>query len=587
MSDASFPLLSQVDDPSVIRGWNTDQLCQLASELRSFLIKIILEEGGHFSANLGVVELTVALHAIFNTPQDKLIWDVGHQAYGHKVLTGRREELRNIRKKDGISGFPKISESPYDTFGTGHSSTSISAAMGLAEAALLKGMDRYHIAVIGDGSLTAGMAWEALNNLGTSNANVLVIINDNQIGIDPNPGALNRHLSELPEEPNIFRSLGLPYTGPVDGHDLPLLLEVLSAQKQHIGPRILHLKTTKGKGFAPAEKEQTKWHSAAKYVKVDKDSSSSQGQKYQDVFGNALVELARMDERVLGITPAMPTGSSMIMLQEEMPDRVFDVGIAEQHAVTFSAGLALEGMRPFCHIYSTFMQRAYDQLIHDVALQNIPVIFCLDRAGVVGEDGATHHGLYDLAYLKCIPNMVVAAPSNEGDLRRMMFTALHASTPFALRYPKGQGPGMESSCPLENIPIGRGKLLQEGSDVLLLGLGHAVNELRTCAAQLQDSGIRCGLIDMRFLKPLDTELLEHTIHGYSLILTLEDGCLKGGFGEEIAVWMKQEGLHQELITLGFPDEVIGHDSRESLLQEYGLDADSIVKLIRKHLNQNH
>lgn len=584
--DSSYHLLQSIASPDDFRGFNLGQLKELCDELRQYLIDTILREGGHFSANLGVVELSVALHYIFDTPYDRLVWDVGHQAYGHKVLTGRMKNLSSIRKKGGISGFPKILESPYDHFGTGHSSTSISAILGMAEGAFLKNEERQHIAVIGDGSLTGGMAWEALNNLGISKANVLVVINDNQMGIDPNQGAIGQHLNELSKEnrsSNIFRSLHLPYYGPIDGHDLPLLLNSLEEQKQLKGPRILHIKTVKGKGYAPAEKEQTKWHSAAKYVKVGKESLNKGGKKFQEVFGKTLLELAQKDDRVLGITPAMPTGSSMIMLQEKMPQRVFDVGIAEQHAVTFSAGLALDGFRPFCHIYSTFMQRAYDQLIHDVALQNIPVIFFLDRAGVVGEDGPTHHGLYDLSYLKAVPNLIVAAPSNEGELRNMMYTALQAETAFAIRYPKGEGPGIGCDSELQHLPIGKANLLTSGSDVLLLGLGHAFNELKTTAHLLAEMGQSVSLVDMRFLKPLDTELLNQIIPKHRLIVTHEDGTLSGGFGESIATHMNENCIQKPLIRFGFPDEIIEHDSREGQFHAYGLDGSTIADRIYKAL----
>lgn len=584
---SSYHLLQNITSPDDFRGFNPEQLEELSNELRQYLIDTILQEGGHFSANLGVVELSIALHYVFDTPYDRLVWDVGHQAYGHKVLTGRMKELSSIRKKGGLSGFPKISESSYDHFGTGHSSTSISAILGMAEAAFLKNQERQHIAVIGDGSLTGGMAWEALNNLGVSNANVLVVINDNQMGIDPNHGAIGQHLNELSKETrvsNMFRSLHLPYYGPIDGHDLPALLSSLEEQKKLKGPRILHIKTIKGKGYAPAEKEQTKWHSAAKYVKVGKEKTDTIGEKFQEVFGKTLLELALKDERVLGITPAMPTGSSMIILQEKMPHRVFDVGIAEQHAVTFSAGLALEGFRPFCHIYSTFMQRAYDQLIHDVALQNIPVIFCLDRAGVVGEDGATHHGLYDLSYLKAVPNLIVAAPSNEGELRNMMHTALQADNAFAIRYPKGRGPGIGIDSEPEQLPIGKARLVTSGKDVLLLGLGHAVNELQIAADHLEALGHGASLMDMRFLKPLDTALLNQLIPQHRLIVTHEDGTLSGGFGESIATHMLENDLQTPLLRFGFPDEIIEHDSREGQLHAYGLDGSSLAKQIHKMLS---
>jgi 1-deoxy-D-xylulose-5-phosphate synthase len=583
-----YLLLSSIKSPNDLKQFSEAELVQLCEELRQFLIETILEHGGHFSANLGVVELTVALHYVFDLPIDKLIWDVGHQAYGHKVLTGRMSEIQNIRKWGGISGFPKITESEYDAFGTGHSSTSISAALGMAEAALLNNITNQNIAVIGDGSLTAGQAFEALNNAGVSKANLLVIINDNNMGIDPNLGALSRHLLELQTgkaENNIFKSFGLNYFGPIDGHNVLELIAVLKSQKEMNLPRVLHLKTVKGKGYLPAEKEQTKWHAAASFVKLgEQESEMQEGEKYQDVFGETLTELAGVNGDVIGITPAMPTGCGMIGMMQKYPDRVFDVGIAEQHAVTFSAGLAAAGKRPFCNIYSSFLQRAYDQVIHDVCLQKLPVIFCLDRAGVVGEDGATHHGLYDLSFLKCLPNLIIAAPRNEIELRQMLFTALHTSEgPFAIRYPRGKGVVKEWKKPFDKIDIGKAEIIQKGKQIALIGIGHLVNELIQAAEILKKEGIICTIVDARFLAPLDIVALKEVLSNHEFIITLEDGCKSGGFGESIIELNQNLKLKNKIVNRAFPNEVIGQGTREQLIAHYGLNAESVVKLIKQYL----
>jgi len=583
-----YLLLSSIKSPNDLKQFSEAELVQLCEELRQFLIETILEHGGHFSANLGVVELTVALHYVFDLPIDKLIWDVGHQAYGHKVLTGRMSEIQNIRKWGGISGFPKMTESEYDAFGTGHSSTSISAALGMAEAALLNNITNQNIAVIGDGSLTAGQAFEALNNAGVSKANLLVIINDNNMGIDPNLGALSRHLLELQTgkaENNIFKSFGLNYFGPIDGHNVLELIAVLKSQKEMNLPRVLHLKTVKGKGYLPAEKEQTKWHAAASFVKLgEQESEMQEGEKYQDVFGDTLTELAGVNGDVIGITPAMPTGCGMIGMMQKYPDRVFDVGIAEQHAVTFSAGLAAAGKRPFCNIYSSFLQRAYDQVIHDVCLQKLPVIFCLDRAGVVGEDGATHHGLYDLSFLKCLPNLIIAAPRNEIELRQMLFTALHTSEgPFAIRYPRGKGVVKEWKKPFDKIDIGKAEIIQKGKQIALIGIGHLVNELIQAAEILKKEGIICTIVDARFLAPLDIVALKEVLSNHEFIITLEDGCKSGGFGESIIELNQNLKLKNKIVNRAFPNEVIGQGTREQLIAHYGLNAESVVKLIKQYL----
>jgi len=574
-------LLPHINSPSDLRLLAEDQLEQVSKELRAFLIDSVLESGGHFSANLGTVELTVALHYLFNTPEDSLIWDVGHQAYGHKVLTGRRDELHTIRKKGGISGFPRIAESAYDDFGTGHSSTSISAALGMAEANQLQGKANESIAVIGDGSLTAGMAWEALNNAGVSRSKLLVVVNDNQIGIDLNKGALNSYLGQLESRPdNIFSDLGFHYSGPVDGHDLGSLLEELKLLKNIDGPRLLHIKTVKGKGYAPAEVEQTKWH-AVKYVKVrGEDGPPVKKKKYQEVFGEKLVELAENDERIVGITPAMPSGSSMDLMMRRFPERVFDVGIAEQHAVTFSAGLALKGQIPVCNIYSSFFQRAYDQVIHDVCLQKIPVIFCLDRAGVVGEDGPTHHGMFDLAFMRAIPNVEILAPSSGEMLEQCMEYAIsHRELPVVIRYPRGASDEHIGSKGKQiEGPVGR--VIQEGEKVAVLSLGALLNQCKEASEIVQESsGLKVGLFDMTFLKPLAEDLLEDIFNSYDHIVTVEDGTLIGGFGTAIADYANAKGHQGGITNLGFPDSFIGHASRKELLQEYGLDAKSIGKII--------
>ena len=501
------PLLDGVStDLDALSQLQSHELVQLAEELRHDLLYSVAGTGGHFGAGLGVVELTVALHHVFNTPHDRIVWDVGHQTYPHKILTGRRDRMNSMRQLEGLSGFPKRSESPFDTFGVGHSSTSISAAMGMALAAQKQGIDRKVIAVIGDGSLTAGMAWEALNNAGVSRSKLLVVVNDNQIGIDLNKGALNSYLGQLESRPdNIFSDLGFHYSGPVDGHDLGSLLEELKLLKNIDGPRLLHIKTVKGKGYAPAEVEQTKWH-AVKYVKVrGEDGPPVKKKKYQEVFGEKLVELAENDERIVGITPAMPSGSSMDLMMRRFPERVFDVGIAEQHAVTFSAGLALKGQIPVCNIYSSFFQRAYDQVIHDVCLQKIPVIFCLDRAGVVGEDGPTHHGMFDLAFMRAIPNVEILAPSSGEMLEQCMEYAIsHRELPVVIRYPRGASDEHIGSKGKQiEGPVGR--VIQEGEKVAVLSLGALLNQCKEASEIVQESsGLKVGLFDMTFLKMKET-----------------------------------------------------------------------------------
>ena len=575
-----FPLLDKINLPSDLRKLDQKDLGNLCIELRAFLIDTISTHGGHFAANLGTVELTIALHYVFNTPNDKLVWDVGHQAYGHKILTGRKGDFHTNRKKDGISGFPKISESDYDAFGTGHSSTSISAVLGMAMGAQLNGdMERQHIAVIGDGSLTGGMAFEALNNLNDFDGNVLVVLNDNNMGIDPTPGAVNKHLEKIKStSPNIFENLSLNYTGPINGHDIDVLVTELERIRKENGVHVLHINTVKGKGFAPAEKEQTKWHSTNSFVKLSgEEINKAAGTfKYQEVFGEALLELARANKDIVGVTPAMPTGSSMTIMQKEFPNRVFDVGIAEQHAVTFSAGLVLAGKVPVCHIYSTFFQRAYDQLIHDVALQNLPVVFCLDRAGNVGEDGPTHHGIFDLAYLNPIPNLVVAAPLNEVELRNMLYTACkQKKSPYVIRYPKGKTTGMEISAGFEEIELSKGRLIKEGTETAILSLGTiGIEAIKAC-----EKNDTIAHYDMRFLKPLDLGLLKTISEKFNHIITIEDGCKIGGFGESIQSHLYNMGYGGKINILAYPDRFVAQGKMKTLQETHGLSADAILKLL--------
>ena len=574
--------LHNINDPSDLKKLAPDQLPQLCSEIREFFIDKILKNGGHFSANLGVVELTVALHYLFDFKTDRLIWDVGHQAYIHKLLTGRKKEFNHIRKLGGLAGFPKMSESEYDHFGTGHSSTSISAILGMAEAAKLDNKSHKHIAVIGDGSLTGGMAFEALNNLGTSNANVLVIINDNQIGIDPNSGAINHHLNTINENINFFKTLGLEYEGPIDGHDLNELITSLEKSMAVSSPKIIHIRTVKGKGYLPAEKAQTDWHSVS-YVKIDQSKSKTDNptpSKFQDVFGHTLLELAEKDPRIVGITPAMPSGSSMKILMDAMPHRVFDVGIAEQHAVTFSAGLALAGKRPFCSIYSSFAQRAYDQIIHDVALQNIPVVFCIDRAGLVGADGPTHHGSFDIAYLNAIPNLTIISPMDEHELRNAMYWAVdYTDGPIVIRYPRGLGSKTKYKNEIQPLKIGTSRILQKGDKIGIISIGEIGVEVQKA---IDKSGIQKQIhhIDARFIKPIDKNEVLNMLQTFDHIITVEESCLIGGFGQQIKTIAQDQNYMGRITSLGLPDQFIEQGTREELRAKYNLDKDGICQLIQ-------
>lgn len=576
-------LLSRIDWPADLRQLLPMQLPELANELRQHLIDAVSAQGGHFGAGLGVVELTVALHYAFDTPNDRLIWDVGHQAYAHKMLTGRRAAFQSNRRWQGLSGFPSRSESIYDAFGTGHASTSISAALGMAIAARQQGLhQRWHIAVIGDGALTGGMAFEALNQAATEKVNLLIVLNDNAMSIDPNVGGLQEHLNTLRHDPSarpsIFETLGIPYAGPVDGHHLPTLLEAFDLAKKQGGVQLLHVLTTKGKGFAPAEAEQTHWHATGLFDKISgtKQAEKPQlGPKYQDVFGHSLLELAQQFPNIVGITPAMPSGSSMIILQEALPERTFDVGIAEAHAVTLAAGMAAEGLKPFCAIYSTFLQRAYDQLIHDVALQQLPVVFCIDRAGLVGADGPTHHGAFDLAYLRCIPNLVVTAPRNEIELRNLLFTATqHHAGPIAIRYPRGNGQNAAWQQPFEAIELGKAHWLRRGGSTLVISVGTLAEQVQQAIADLPE----VAHVDLRFVKPLDTEMLQEALT-YETILTVEDGCVAGGAGSAVAEWLLEQGYQGRFKSLGLPDAFVPHGSPDELYRFCGLDVAGLKKAL--------
>jgi len=623
-------LLAGINSPEDVKKLDQAQLVQLCDELRHFIIDNVSVYGGHFGASLGVVELTVALHYIFKTPYDQLVWDVGHQAYGHKILTGRRDTFHTNRLYRGLSGFPKRAESEYDAFGVGHSSTSISAALGMAAASkYLKIEDKQHIAVIGDGAMTGGMAFEGLNHAGVSDTNILIILNDNCMAIDPNVGALKDYLTDITtskaynklkdeawnvlgklsmfgksaqeivskvetgikaallSQSNLFESLNLRYFGPVDGHDVNHLVTVLNDLKEIKGPKILHCITTKGKGYGPAERgNATTWHAPGTFDKITgeihkKVYEQKQAPKYQDVFGQTLVELATSNDKIIGITPAMPSGSSMNIMMREMPERAIDVGIAEQHAVTYSAGLATQGLIPFCNIYSTFMQRAYDQVIHDVCIQNLPVNFCLDRAGFAGADGPTHHGAYDLAFFRCLPNMVVSSPMNEAELRNLMFTAQLPRTEkaFSIRYPRGQGAMPNWQTPMEEIEIGTARKLQGGGELAILTIGHVGNYATEVCTQLAKSNIEIGHFDMRFVKPLDERMLHEIFSEYKKIITVEDGCLQGGFGSAILEFMADNNYHSEIKRLGIPDRVVEHGEQQELHEECGFDAKGIERAV--------
>ncbi|WP_412561815.1 1-deoxy-D-xylulose-5-phosphate synthase [Winogradskyella sp. MIT101101] len=581
-------LIEHINLPKDLRQLKRDALPQLAQELRDFIINIVATKEGHLGASLGVVELTIALHYVFKTPEDVLIWDVGHQAYVHKILTGRKEIFDTNRQLNGISGFPKRSESAYDAFGVGHSSTSISAALGMAIASQIKGDDKHHIAVIGDASIASGMAFEGLNHAGVTDANLLVILNDNAIGIDPSVGALKQYLTNVKKgtekQDNIFEALNFDYSGPIDGHDLPLLLSELERLKSVKGPKFLHVITTKGKGLKQAELDQVKYHAPGKFnAKTGeihpKSNTNEQPPKYQDVFGETIVELALKNKNIIGITPAMPTGSSLKYMMDKIPERAFDVGIAEQHAVTLAAGMATQGIIPFCNIYSTFLQRAYDQVIHDVALQKLPVIFCLDRAGLVGEDGATHHGVFDLAYLSCIPNLVIFAPRDAIALRNIMYTAqLGIDFPLAIRYPRGRGHLLEWRKPFETIEIGKGVCLKKGKKLAILSIG-------TMAKVVEDATIDLDVshYDMQFVKPLDEDLLHEIFEHYESIVTIEDGTIVGGFGSSVLTFANANSYKLPITVLGVEDKFVEHGSVTQLFEIQELDIESVKKKVTELL----
>jgi len=624
--DLHYPMLSVINRPDDLKKLKLDELISLSAELRQFIIDAVSKNPGHFGASLGVVELTVALHYVFNTPYDKLVWDVGHQAYAHKILTGRRDVFHTNRKYKGISGFPKPTESEYDAFGVGHSSTSISAALGIALASQHQNEDdRQVVAIIGDGSLTGGLAYEGLNNAGIEKSNLLVILNDNNMSIDPNVGAMKDYLIDITtsrtynrvktdiwnalgampnaqkyaqkienaiksvflKQSNLFESLNFRYFGPVDGHDVIHLTQVLEDLKSIKGPKLLHCITKKGKGFKQAELNQTEYHSPGKFDRITGEILTVQTEgpvapRYQDVFGETLLELATTNEKIIGITPAMPSGCSLKIMMCAMPDRTYDVGIAEQHAVTFSAGLAIQGMLPFCNVYSSFMQRAYDQMIHDVALQNLNVVFCIDRGGLVGDDGATHHGAFDIAFMRSVPNMIVAAPMDEIDLRNMLYTAqLRNNGPFSIRFPRGRGFYPDWKKPFKEIAIGKARIICEGSDVAILTIGHAGNLVKEAITKLDTLNISAAHFDMRFVKPIDEEILHQVFDAFKVVITVEDGVIAGGFGSAVLEFMVDNNYNSKVKRLGIPDRFIEHGTTADLYKECGFDADSIVSTVQE------
>ncbi|NQT77121.1 MAG: 1-deoxy-D-xylulose-5-phosphate synthase [Bacteroidetes bacterium] len=634
MSAQAGKLLSSINDPSDLKKLKESQLSELCREIREFILDETSHNPGHLGASLGTVELSVAIHYVFNTPYDKVIWDVGHQAYTHKILTGRRDSFHTNRMKGGISGFPRMAESKYDAFGTGHSSTSISAALGMATAsALTEDNGRLHIAVIGDGAMTGGMAMEAMNNAGVSNANLLVILNDNGIAIDKNVGAIKESLavmissktynkikdkiwlllgggtrygkntraivkqignavkSTILKRSNLFESLNFRYFGPIDGNDVVHLSKILRDLQRIQGPKLLHIVTTKGKGFEEAEKHQTTFHSPGTFDRktgklTNIESREKQAPKYQTVFGKTIIELAKQNDKIVGITPAMPSGCSLNLMMEVMPERVFDVGIAEQHAVTFAAGLAAQGMIPFCNIYSTFAQRAYDQIIHDVAIQKLAVVLCLDRSGLVGEDGATHHGAFDLAFLRAIPNLTIASPMNEEELRNMMFTAQTSGKgPFAIRYPKGRGVMPNWEKPMHELEVGKGRKLREGQDIAIITIGHVGNYATKAAVELEAENIKAAHYDIRFLKPIDEGLLHEVFKSYDHIISVEDGTILGGLGSALLEFQSEHGYNKNIHRLGIPDRFISHAKQEELHHECGFDTEGIVLAAKEMLNR--
>lgn len=619
MENREYRYLNSINSPTELKKLTEEELVLYCEELRSYIIECCASNPGHLGSSLGAVELTVALHYVYDTPDDRIVWDVGHQAYAHKIITGRREAFLNNRKQGGISGFPRMAESKYDAFGAGHSSVSISAAFGMAKAVEMSGGKQHVVAVIGDGAMTGGLAFEGLNNAGASpTTNLLVVLNDNEMSIDKPTGALDRHLVRMStskwynglkrtlwkglgvipplhrlvrktgnaikqgllQNSNLFESFNFRYFGAIDGHNIAELIRTLRALKEINGPKLLHIKTKKGKGYAPAEANPSVWHAPGRFdvATGERKRSNYPAARYQDVFGQTLLELARLDERVVGITPAMPSGCSMNIVMEQMPQRCFDVGIAEGHAVTFSAGLAAQGKRPFCNIYSTFMQRAYDNVIHDVALQRLPVVMCLDRGGIVGEDGATHHGAFDLAYFGCVPNLIIAAPRNELMLRNMMYTALNADSPVVIRYPRGIGNGTEwQDMPFERLEIGRGESLREGSDIAIIAVGTMANVALRAAERATKS---VAVYDLRFAKPLDEELITNIGKRFKRVITIEDGVIRGGVGEAVAALLSKSGLHPEITTLGIGDNFVEQGTPEQLYAECGYDENALFELLK-------
>src|SRR5574339_804141 len=623
------PLLQTINSPDDLKKLSRKKLHQVCDELRQYIIDVVSVHGGHFGASLGVVELTVALHYIYNTPYDQLVWDVGHQAYGHKILTGRRDNFITNRKYKGLSGFPKRSESEYDTFGVGHSSTSISAALGMAMAAKYKGEnEKKVVAVIGDGAMTAGLAFEGLNHAGVADADLLIVLNDNCMSIDPNVGALKEYLTDITTSPtynkfrdevwnllgklpvgknlsrdiaskleaslkgmvskssNLFEALNLRYFGPIDGHNITKLVDTLKDLRNIPGPKLLHIVTVKGKGYDLAEKDQTKWHAPGLFDKVTgeihkKKFDLPQPPKYQDVFGHTIIELAEKNEKIFGITPAMPSGSSLKFMMDKMPGRAFDVGICEQHAVTLSAGMATQGMKVFCNIYSSFMQWAFDQAVHDVAIQNLPVIFCLDRAGLVGDDGPTHHGAYDIAYMRCIPNMILSSPMNEAELRSLMYTAQLESTelPFVIRYPRGEGVMPEWKTEMKEIKIGTGRKLKDGNDIAILSFGHPGNFAASAIRNIKNDGVNPAHYDMRFAKPLDEALLHDVFSKFEKVIRIEDGKVVGGIGYAVLEFMNEHNYKAEVKILGIPDQLVEHGTSKELHLECCYDAQAIKEIL--------
>ena len=623
-------LLKDINSPDDLKKLSKEELYKVCDELRQYIIDVVSIHGGHFGASLGVVELSVALHYVYNTPYDQLVWDVGHQAYGHKILTGRRDNFPTNRKYGGLSGFPKRSESEYDAFGVGHSSTSISAALGMAIAAKHKGeLDKKSVAVIGDGSMTAGMAFEAMNHAGVAEADLLVILNDNNMSIDPNVGSLREYLTDITtshtynkikddiwntlgklpvggnfsreiasklehsikgfinKRSNLFESMKMRYFGPIDGHNITKLVDTLKDLRDIPGPKLLHIITTKGKGYALAEKDQTKWHAPGLFDKVTgeiykKTFDTPQPPKYQDVFGKTIIELAKKNDKIFGITPAMPSGSSLKFMMDEMPDRAIDVGICEQHAVTLSAGMATQGLKVFCNIYSSFMQRAYDQVVHDVAIQKLPVVFCLDRAGLVGDDGPTHHGVYDIAYMRCVPNMIVSSPMNEAELRDLMYTSQLESTklPFVIRYPRGEGMMPEWQTEMKEVEIGKGRKLKDGKEIAILSFGHPGNFAAAAIRNLRTEGITPAHYDLRFVKPLDEEMLHEVFANYNKIITVEDGTVVGGVGSAILEFMAEHDYKATVKILGIPDRIVEHGSQKELHRECHYDTEAIMEAAR-------